>query len=60
LPYRPSSRARNPYLRADHFKGGGSVTQQYPDVTSHPKPADMDAVVQNLAKLIAKREGETT
>ena len=32
------------------------VVQRYPDITAHPKPADMDAVVQNLAKLIAKRE----
>ena len=32
------------------------VAQRYPDVTAHPKPADMDAVVRNLATLIAKRE----
>ncbi len=32
------------------------ATQQYPDVTSHPKPADMEAVVQSLATLIARRE----
>ena len=39
---------------------GADVTQCYPDITSHPKPADMDAVVMNLATLIAKRGGEAT
>lgn len=36
------------------------ATRQYPDVTAHPKPADMDAVVSNLATLIAKRENKAT
>ena len=35
---------------------GADATQRYPDVTSHPKPADMDAVVKDLAALITKRE----
>ena len=26
--YRPSFRARNPYLRADHFRGGGSIQRK--------------------------------
>ena len=34
------------------------ASQRYPDITSHPKPADMDAVVRNLAKLIAAREAK--
>ena len=34
------------------------AAQRYPDITAHPKPADMDAVVRTLAGLIARREGE--
>ena len=42
------------------FVTGSQITalHQYPDITAHPKPADMTAVVRSLARIIAKREAE--
>lgn len=34
------------------------LTHHYPDATRHSKPADLDAVVRSLARLIAEREGK--